>query len=101
MPYWNEKVVLVTGGGQTLAFDPASVRPVFGLAVNRETGAMTLSNNGNGAGTILGYVIKSAGGTLNPDLWTSIAGNYDMDAPGPDAGTGLQPDFGFTFPDAE
>ena len=65
------------------------------LTVDRDTGAMTLSNNGGGAATILGYSITSAAGTLDPAAWTSIAGNYDKDAPAPGTGS-VDPDDNWT-----
>ena len=47
--------------------------------VDRDTGAMTMTNNTAGAVTLQGYSIKSADGALSPDNWLSIAENYDVD----------------------
>jgi hypothetical protein len=51
------------------------------LAINRGSGTaattMTLTNAGTAAINIIGYSIRSAGGTLNSNNWLSITDNYD------------------------
>ena len=54
------------------------------LEVNQNTGNVTLVNGIAQPFALLGYSITSAGGALDPGEWTSIADNYDMDAPPPD-----------------
>ena len=65
--------------------------PELKVTVNRDTGALTLSNPAESDVTILGYQITSPDGALNPGNWLSIADNYDADASPPDGGT-VDPD---------
>jgi len=53
--------------------------PVPLLTVNRDTGAMTLSN-GSSPIQVLGYSITSAAGSLNSVNWRTIADNFDADS---------------------
>ena len=59
-----------------------STTPVFEASIDRETGALTLSNNGGGAGSILGYLFSSEFGTLDQAGWDSIAETGDADSGG-------------------
>ncbi len=55
---------------------PAS-EALLSVRVDRETGAMTLTNGTASPVTIAGYSITSAFGSLNSNNWLSIAANYD------------------------
>jgi hypothetical protein len=59
--------------------------PTLAIAVDRNTGAVTLANNTGAAINIKSYQIASAFESLNPDpaKWKSIADNYDAGSPGP------------------
>ena len=48
------------------------------LTVDRDTGAMTLSNSMSAA-QIVEYSIISENGTVDPNNWKSVSGNYDAD----------------------
>ncbi|WP_425399366.1 dockerin type I domain-containing protein [Aeoliella sp.] len=71
---------------QTVDFDVA-----LKLEVDRDTGELTIVNRTGSNTTILSYAIRSANGSLDPMSWTSIAENYDADAPLPDGGS-VDPD---------
>jgi hypothetical protein len=49
----------------------------FDATINRDTGNITLTNNGAAAVGIKGISISSAGGGLNPANWLSVSNNYD------------------------
>jgi hypothetical protein len=59
------------------------IQPALGISVNRDTGAITLSNQTGGAVNFKSYVITSAAEALDPANWVSIADNYDAGSPGP------------------
>jgi hypothetical protein len=59
--------------------DPA---PLPTLTVNRDTGAISLSNPTPGNVQIKGYSITSAAGSLNPATWTSIDADNTFDPNG-------------------
>src|SRR5690606_6114775 len=46
------------------------------LTINRDTGAMTLSN-ANSAVQIFSYTVASPSGALNTAAWKTVAGNFD------------------------
>lgn len=80
--------------------------PVPILSVNRDTGAMTLSNTSSPV-QMVGYSITSAAGSLNSAAWRTISNNFDADSGGQFDGddvwtilsaTGSKTDFSeFTF----
>src|SRR5690606_30769293 len=72
---------LALDGSQFLL--PAGV-PAPQLVVDRQTGAITLTNNAIGQGNfeILGYSITSEFGSLDQAGWKNIANNYDAGNPG-------------------
>lgn len=49
------------------------------LTINRDTGAMSLTNSSSPV-QVLGYTIRSAAGALNAGAWQSIADNYDANS---------------------
>ena len=59
--------------------------PTLAISVDRNTGAVTLTNNTGAAVNLKSYQIASAFESLNPDplKWKSIADNYDAGSPGP------------------
>ena len=60
--------------------------------VNRDTGNIKIENNTNDPIAMVGYSLESAEkGGVSETNWTSIADNYDSDAPGPGTGT-VDPD---------
>ncbi len=65
-------------GFQIEGAEPDSVE----LAINRDTGALRLTNNTISPFTMAGLSITSSIGSLNPTEWLSIAGHYDMDSGG-------------------
>ena len=65
----------------------------FELVVDRDSGGLTLHNMGTGAGSLLGYSIRSGSGALDQTGWLSIAENYAADSPGPDQ---IDPDNNWT-----
>jgi hypothetical protein len=59
------------------------IMPNLELTINRDTGALTLSNRTGAAVNIKSYSITSEFGALEPANWRSIADNYDAGNPGP------------------
>lgn len=55
-----------------------SATPVFEASIDRDTGEMTLTNIGGGAGSIIGYSFTSAIGALDQSNWNTIA-SRDVD----------------------
>lgn len=51
------------------------------LRIDRDTGAATLSNSLSARNIVISE-ISSPSGALDPDMWTSIAGNYDSSSTG-------------------
>jgi hypothetical protein len=58
------------------------LQPV-GITINRDTGAITLTNQSGSPVSIKSYSITSAFEALEPANWRSIADNYDAGSPGP------------------
>ncbi len=56
--------------------------PNFSVTVDRNTGNISLENNGTADGSIKEVRITSASEALDPISWTSIAGNYDLSGNG-------------------
>jgi hypothetical protein len=52
------------------------------LTVNRDTGAITLTNPSNSSVQLKGYTITSAAGSLDPITWTSIDADNTFDPNG-------------------
>ncbi|MCA9186630.1 MAG: LamG domain-containing protein, partial [Planctomycetales bacterium] len=52
------------------------------LEINRDSGAVKLTNGTGAPVPFAGYSIKSARESLNPGTWLSIADNYDADSGG-------------------
>ncbi len=63
------EVTTSSSSGPTLAGTPLAPT----LMVDRETGVVTLLNEGTSAFEVTSYAISSAAGALNPTGWTSIA----------------------------
>jgi hypothetical protein len=57
--------------------------PALRITVNRDTGAITMSNDTGGSVNLSGYSITSEFEGLAPANWLSIAENYDNLNPGP------------------
>jgi hypothetical protein len=69
-------------------FDDLPAAPGASLMINRQTGAVSLSNTGSSNLNILGYSLTSAAGSFDQAAWRSIAGNYDQpSAPSPGNGS--------------
>jgi hypothetical protein len=60
-----------------------TIMPNLELTVNRDTGALTLTNRTGSPVNIKSYSITSEFGALEPANWLSIADNYDAGNPGP------------------
>lgn len=58
------------------------IQPVLALTIDRDTGAMTVSNRTGASVNLSGYQITSAFEALAPTGWLSIADNYDQGNPG-------------------
>jgi hypothetical protein len=58
------------------------LQPV-GITINRDTGAITLTNQSGSAVNIKSYSITSPFEALDPANWRSITDNYDAGSPGP------------------
>ena len=54
-----------------------NVNPNPNVEINRDTGAISLTNPGSGAYTLTGYTLRSGAGALDENNWVSISGNYD------------------------
>lgn len=61
----------------------ASVQSGPYATANRDTGVITLHNPSTSPLNLLGYSILSQSGSLDPDLWLTVAHNYDASAPAP------------------
>ncbi len=59
------------------------IQPALGITINRDTGAITLTNQSGSPVSIKSYSITSAFEALEPANWRSIAENYDAGSPGP------------------
>jgi hypothetical protein len=59
------------------------IQPALAININRDTGAITLSNRTGAAVNFKSYVITSAAEALEPANWVSITDNYDAGSPGP------------------
>lgn len=62
------------GQGEIFRIIPAAA---INVAVNLDTGAITLTNNTNAAVNLTGLTINSPFGSINPASLTPITGNYD------------------------
>lgn len=58
------------------------IQPVLSLGVNRDTGALTITNQTGAPVSLKSYSITSAFEALDPVNWKSIADNYDAGNPG-------------------
>ncbi|WP_425400135.1 hypothetical protein [Aeoliella sp.] len=61
--------VVPGGNGQQLQL---TYQAVATLALNANTGAMSISSESGGPTSIIGYSVDSAGGSLNPASWSSL-----------------------------
>jgi len=59
------------------------IQPVLSLSVNRDSGAMTITNQTGSPVNLKSYSITSAFEALEPANWRSITDNYDAGSPGP------------------
>jgi hypothetical protein len=59
------------------------IQPVLTLTVNRDTGALALTNQTGNSVNLKSYSITSAFEGLEPANWVSITDSYDAGSPGP------------------
>jgi hypothetical protein len=71
------------GYTDNVEFMVTNVLPALAVTINRDTGAITLSNSTGAGEHISGYSITSAFEALAPANWLSITDNYDVGNPGP------------------
>ena len=64
------------------ALEDVTDTSVFTAAIDRSTGALTISNAGGRAVSVIGYTVKSDVGALDQTEWNSIAQNGDADSGG-------------------
>ncbi|HEY3394708.1 MAG TPA: hypothetical protein VGK58_18530, partial [Lacipirellulaceae bacterium] len=59
------------------------IQPALAITIDRDTGALTLSNQTGSPVNLKSYSITSAFEALEPTNWRSVADNYDAGSPGP------------------
>ncbi len=62
--------------------ESTALPPLLGLAVDTETGAVTLTNHAGDPVEFDSLIISSDGNSLDPAGWISITGNYDSNGDG-------------------